>query len=260
MYSKIIDILYAGEPETKKNEVRREAESYLASGDDDVFFSIADQALTVAIRGNLDEFMPNFLTLVSETTVQELVFNFHLGEKIISKAQIYLTNLDLAERVDLGKAVRILTSPDYRDSVYKIIAGKLSTVMGLLESRGVNIVEMYGSPGLASGQDYELFVSKILANHGCQTEITKGSGDQGADIIGIYRNQRFVVQCKFYSGAVGNKAVQEVHAAKAFYKADRAFVVSNANFTKSASELAERLGIPLLHHQDIDRFIQYLDS
>lgn len=256
---KIIDALYIGESRSKINEVRSEVEAYLSSGADDVFFSIVDQALMRAIRDNIDELMPKFASLVVENGVNELGF-IYVSELVIQKAQMYLTDLDMAEQVDLGRSVRILNDPEYRSAVIQIIIEKFETLTRLLESRGVNVVETYGQPALGSGQDYEHFVSRIFVNNGWETEITKGSGDQGADIIGTYQNQRFVVQCKFYSGSVGNKAVQEVHAAKSYYRADRAVVVSNANYTKSASELAGSLDVLLLHHQDIEQFIHHLDA
>lgn len=257
---RIVDALYSGESESKKNEVRSEAEAYLSRGVDNIFFSIADQALTRTIRENFDELMPDLLSLAVENVVGGLEFNHHIAEQVIAKAQRYLIDLDLTEGVDLGRSIRVLTSQDYRSAVVGIISENFETLIHLLQSRGISANEMYGQPALVSGQAYELFVSKILANLGCKTEITKGSGDQGADIIGMYRNHKFVVQCKFYSAAVGNKAVQEAHAAKTYYRADRAIVVSNTNYTKSASELADSLGISLLHHQELEKFIQYLDA
>ena len=52
-----------------------------------------------------------------------------------------------------------------------------------------------------------------------ETFVTPQSGDQGADLIIEKYGLKFVVQCKFYSNPVGNKAVQEVIAAKGFYDA-----------------------------------------
>lgn len=256
---KIVDELYKGESGEKINEARSEAETYLSSGADDVFFSIVDQGLTRAIRANIDELMPIFASLVAENGVDELAFTYQIVRRVIDMTQTILLDLERAERVDLGRSIRILSDPEYRSAVNKIIAEKFEAVTRLLESREVNVVETYGQPEVGSGQDYERFVSRILVNNGWETEITKGSGDQGADIIGIYRNRRFVVQCKFYSGSVGNKAVQEVYAAKSYYRADCAVVVSNTNYTKSASELAESLGVLLLHHQDIEKFIHLLN-
>ena len=62
------------------------------------------------------------------------------------------------------------------------------------------------------------------------------------------------VQCKLYSSNVGNKAVQEVIAAKGLFSTDYACVVSNAGYTACAKELAESLKVSLLSHYDLSRF------
>ena len=49
-----------------------------------------------------------------------------------------------------------------------------------------------------------------------------------------------VLQCKLYARPVGNKAVQEVAAARTFYDAGFAAVVSNADYTEAARRLARR--------------------
>lgn len=63
------------------------------------------------------------------------------------------------------------------------------------------------------------------------------------------------MQCKFYSGNVGNAAVQEVYAAKAFYDASHAAVICNTGFTRSAIELAGKLGILLVPDEKLEQFV-----
>ena len=71
----------------------------------------------------------------------------------------------------------------------------------------------------------------------------------GADIIAEKDDRRVVIQCKFYNGTVGNKAVQEAYAAAAFQDAPYAVVVTNSVFTKSAHQLAHKNGVLLMHAQ-----------
>jgi restriction system protein len=99
--------------------------------------------------------------------------------------------------------------------------------------------------------EYEAFCAQLLELAGWKTTLTKATGDQGADIIAEKRGKKLVVQCKFYSQPVGNKAVQEVSAAKQFVCADLAAVASNMGFTKSAKELASANGVLLLHHNEL---------
>ncbi len=102
--------------------------------------------------------------------------------------------------------------------------------------------------------DFERYCCEFLRLIGWQAETTKASGDQGADIIAWRDGVRVVCQCKRYAKAVGNKAVQEAFAAKQFYRATASAVISNAAFTRGASELAAATDIRLLHFTDLVRF------
>ena len=104
---------------------------------------------------------------------------------------------------------------------------------------------------VTSGVDYELFCKSILEESGWSVQLTSATSDQGADLIAELTGFRMAFQCKFYSSAVGNKAVQEAYAAKAYYKADCSCVVSNASFTSAAQRLAHSCGVLLLHHEDL---------
>jgi restriction system protein len=102
-----------------------------------------------------------------------------------------------------------------------------------------------------SPTDYEQYCAEQLRSAGWSADTTKASGDQGSDIIAEKRNLRLVVQCKLYNHPVGNKAVQEVAAARAHEQADKAVVVSNYRYTYSAQQLADTNEVLLLHHSDL---------
>ena len=96
--------------------------------------------------------------------------------------------------------------------------------------------------------EFERFCASQLQLEGWSVMCTAVSGDQGADIIAESGNTRIAIQCKQYSQPVGNAAVQEAVAARIFYDADQAMVVSNASFTRSAVDLATKAAVLLLHH------------
>jgi restriction system protein len=104
-----------------------------------------------------------------------------------------------------------------------------------------------------NGREFELYCRDILQRAGWHAALTPGSGDQGADIIAEKDGRRVVIQCKFYNGSVGNKAVQEAYAAAAFQDAPYAVVVTNSVYTKSAHQLAHKNGVLLMHHTDLER-------
>lgn len=109
-----------------------------------------------------------------------------------------------------------------------------------------------------NGMEFEKLCSDILRSLGWHTSMTKGSGDQGIDIIATKENIVVVLQCKRYSGSVGNKAVQEVLGGKEMIKANFAAVVTNSTYTKSARQLAANSGVMLIHFDQLNRLDEYI--
>jgi len=107
---------------------------------------------------------------------------------------------------------------------------------------------------VSTGAEYEVHCAKILRSAGWAAQLTVATGDQGTDIIAERDGRRVVIQCKFYTRPVGNKAVQEAAAARMHEKADEAVVVSNAAYTPAARQLAGTTGVRLLHHDDLSTF------
>ena len=106
-----------------------------------------------------------------------------------------------------------------------------------------------------NGYEFEEYVANLYRKLGYTIEeVTKKSGDQGADIIAYKDNNKYVFQVKFYNNPVGNKAVQEVVGAIGMYKANRGIVVTNSNFTPSAVELANANEIELVDGQKIEKY------
>lgn len=108
--------------------------------------------------------------------------------------------------------------------------------------------------------DYEKNISTQLKSMGFNARTTKGSGDQGADVLATKNGISFAIQCKRYSKPVGNKAVQEANAGRDFYKKDFGVVVSNAGFTKSAKQAAHACGIILLNDKQLNQLLKYTDK
>ncbi len=108
--------------------------------------------------------------------------------------------------------------------------------------------------------EYEAHCAELLENDGWKARRTTGSGDQGADVIAEKDGTTVVVQCKLYGQPVGNKAVQEVSAARLFYEVDHAVVVTNQTYTPSAKKLANATGVILMHHDDLADLPEMLDD
>lgn len=107
-----------------------------------------------------------------------------------------------------------------------------------------------------SGTEFEQYLKHIFTRLGYESELTKASGDQGADLILKKSGLVFVIQAKYYEKPVSNKAVQEAAAALKFYGANRAAVVTNNRYTKSAQALAKKNQVILLDGEALDELVK----
>ncbi|GDX85505.1 hypothetical protein LBMAG43_15470 [Methylococcaceae bacterium] len=105
---------------------------------------------------------------------------------------------------------------------------------------------------------FEHGCADLLNQNGWVARVTQASGDQGIDVIATYGNVKVVFQVKKYSQPVGNSAVQEIIAGKAFEQAHVAAVVTNATYTASAKQLANATGVFLLHYSELPSFAEKL--
>lgn len=105
------------------------------------------------------------------------------------------------------------------------------------------------------GIEFEKYCESMLRKIGFDAEVTQASNDDGGDIIAKKDNERYIFQCKNYSNTVGNKAIQEVYAARGIYKANKAIVITNNYFTKQAKKEAEQLDVILWDRNEIEKIL-----
>jgi restriction system protein len=101
------------------------------------------------------------------------------------------------------------------------------------------------------GDEFERYLEQFFKAQGYKSIKTKASGDFGADVIIEKNNIRIAIQAKRHGQNVGVKAVQEVVAAKAHYKAHEAWVVTNSEYTEQAVRLAKSNGVKLIDRQQL---------
>jgi HJR/Mrr/RecB family endonuclease len=99
---------------------------------------------------------------------------------------------------------------------------------------------------LMSGYDFEKHVAELYRRLGYHTQVTRMGGDQGVDVIADNGAQRIGIQCKQRSDVVGNEAVQQAMAGRAFYDCSHAAVICTTTFSKPAQELAARGSVQLI--------------
>jgi HJR/Mrr/RecB family endonuclease len=103
----------------------------------------------------------------------------------------------------------------------------------------------FSTDGL-TGKEFETLIGRMLRERGFDVSGTPATGDQGADLIAKRNGKTIIIQAKCYQGSVGNKAVQEVISALAYYGGDEGWVVTNSFFTPSAKALAQKSNVKLI--------------
>lgn len=110
---------------------------------------------------------------------------------------------------------------------------------------------------LMEGRDFEFFCADLLQKRGfLDVEVTKGSGDNGVDILAEKDGVSYAIQCKRYDEPVGVKAVQEAYAGRDYYDKMVGVVMSNQYFTKNAVEMARKLKILLWDRGYLEEMLQ----
>ncbi|MFV8830520.1 restriction endonuclease [Alkalihalobacterium sp. APHAB7] len=158
----------------------------------------------------------------------------------ISAALVYLTICLLS----LGYIFHKLDLPRFRFKFF-------STVSTKRPLRTTNFDKM-------NGHEFEHFLAPLFRKQGYIVEVTRGSGDFGADLVlRNMKGKKTVVQAKRYSSNIGVSAIQEIVAAKPMYKATNAIVVSNRYFTPAAEKLAKANGVKLIDRDELIRMMKF---
>lgn len=109
-----------------------------------------------------------------------------------------------------------------------------------------------------NGLEFEKWIAVQMTSLGWNATATRGSGDQGIDVIAERDGVLVGFQCKRVAKPASNKAVQEVIAGGKFHNIDNLVVVSTAGFTKSAKQLAEAADVTLMHPLDLKKINEAL--
>lgn len=104
--------------------------------------------------------------------------------------------------------------------------------------------------------EFEQFLKQVFELLGASAELTKTTGDQGADLVVTAGSTRWAVQVKGYVNSVSNQAVQEVIAARIFYGCNACMVITNSVFTQSAIDLAAKASCVLISERELPHLIR----
>lgn len=181
---------------------------------------------------------------------QEYFYN-ELFDYIIMKTIKYLDG-DETLNIIFNKSVYI-DRLKKNDELREILKNKNKYLHDIKEEKKINKLDIND---VNSGDDFEKFLKEVFLRLGYHVALTQQTRDQGADLIIEKELVKIVVQAKFYGNTVGNKAVQEVIAAKSYYDADSCMVVTNNTFTSSAYELAKANRVRLVDGKELNSMIE----
>jgi restriction system protein len=199
------------------------------------------------------------------TGIRKLI-RTHLKTLVLKRARGF-TRDDYGRLVDSGWSKEIAYFYEHvipeslrTDHGLSDVADLIEQEIRKLPEKTIEQWTMASGSDIASGDEFEHFVSDRLEDSGWMVRHTGKSGDQGADLVAEKAGVSVAVQCKMYAQPVGNKAVQEALAAQRYYATDHAAVISNAAFTRSAIQLARSADVLLIHTSDVDRLDDLVDG
>lgn len=193
-------------------------------------------------------------------------------ELLVSKRRLYLKedefgDIDVTDWIDylqrFAERRNLFKESEYPDDLeavtnyIKIInldnfEGKAISYLLVLWEHFEKKDDKYAS--VYTGEDFEKFLKATIEEQleSVYVETTPATGDHGADLIVRYKGITVAIQAKYYTGSVGNAAVQEIHSGMGFYDADFGMVVTQSKYTEHAKSLATKLNVYL---EDVDSFV-----
>ena len=211
-----------------------------------VFFSKGTWQKTISYSDILDVYI-KFPEKAMEGGILSIVKNtgltaYHKLEKIINSNPARFTNDETS--IHFAKN----SNKEVEKIYYAIIAIREFSTYALTANTYENFSNYSNvtTTNEMSGHEFEYFCAELLRNNGFfDVNVTKGSGDQGVDILATKDGIKYAIQCKNYTSALGNTPVQEVSAGKIFYNCHVGIVLTNSTFTSGAISLAKATGVLL---------------
>lgn len=187
-------------------------------------------------RDNIDDYILDYLnnsSIVHEDEINMIKLSYFMFTKIEDNRTTKLSNVFTVTKSFVEKNI----NNKKKDYIRKKLLSN-ETDYGKKETTIEDI-------DLMSGIEFENFIGGLFFSYGYKYSVTKASGDQGIDVILEKDGQKIGVQCKRYNNKISNSAIQEVVAGISYYHLDKAIVVTNNYFTKSAEELARANNVEL---------------
>ena len=167
-----------------------------------------------------------------------------------------LDYIKAGEKIQAVKLVRDYTGVGLKDALDYVNELERTIEKASVKPKQAHYVSGISAIDGMEGHEFEYFCADLLRKVGfSEVTVTRGSGDQGVDILATKDGIKYAIQCKNYASALSNTPVQEVSAGKQFYGCHVGVVMTNSTFTPGAIQLAAATNVLLWDRRKLDELI-----
>lgn len=159
----------------------------------------------------------------------------------------------------------ILLLPERLNNTLFLTLGALSggfTIFGLIRrwrNRWIRLADAQKIEDLLAltPGDFEALVAGLFRAYGHQADTLGGSSDHGIDVVvRSDQGEKWIVQCKRYSGSVGEPVIRDLYGTMLHEEAQKAYLVTTGSFTTQAISWAEGKPIILYDGETLVKLIR----
>ncbi len=108
-----------------------------------------------------------------------------------------------------------------------------------------------------SPEKFEALAAALFKAYGHHVEVVGGNSDHGVDVaVMTEQGEKWIVQCKRYSGSVGEPVVRDLYGTLLHEEAQRAYLITTGSFSQKAVEWAEGKPIVLYDGEGLVKLIR----
>ena len=108
---------------------------------------------------------------------------------------------------------------------------------------------------------FELLIAKLFEAYGHRATVMGGNGDHGVDVLVLTgEGEKWIVQCKRYSGSVGEPVVRDLFGTMLHEAAQKAYLITTGGLTRQAVDWAAGKPIVLYDGDGLVKLIRRTQS
>ena len=167
---------------------------------------------------------------------------------------------EIDQYLDKLKYLRSIGRLDYQDDdAFHLDLESMKFYLDIDMTWGFSAPGGFESDSL-SGEEFEQLCKLLVESMGFTAETTKASGDGGVDIL-AYNHQpllsgKYVIQCKRYSGSVGEPIIRDLYGVVMSERANKGILMTTGTFTRQAREFASEKQVELIDGTQLYNLIE----